>query len=90
MFFVAAGAYREETSMNPIVPEQRSATTSRLTHIAAGNPPNSFGLTMPESNPSALHTSSKIRQNDSTLAGSTIIDHSVIVRLIHIAVANRR
>jgi hypothetical protein len=73
MFFVAAGAYREENSMNPIVPEQRSTTTSKLTHIAAGKAPNSFGLTMPERNASALHTSSKIRENDSTLAGSTII-----------------
>ena len=73
MFFVAAGAYREENSMNPIVPEQRSATTSKLTHITAGNAPNSFGLSMPERNVSALHTTSKIRENDSTLAGSTII-----------------
>jgi hypothetical protein len=73
MFFVAAAAYREENPMNPIVPEQRSATTSKLTHIAAGKARTSSALPMPERNASALHTSSKIRENDSTLAGSTII-----------------
>jgi hypothetical protein len=67
------GLYREENSMNPIVPEQRTATTSRLTHTAAGNATNLFGLTMPDRNASALHRSSKIRESDSTRAGSTII-----------------
>lgn len=77
--------------MNPIVPEQRSATTSRLTHSAAGNAPNPFGLTMPTihvSNASVQHTSSAIKENDSTVAGRSIT--KVIMRLVQVTVVSRR
>jgi hypothetical protein len=87
MFFVAAAAYREENSMNPIVPEQRSATTSKLTHIDAGKGPNFFGLT--HAGEERKRTAHEQQNKRERFYAGRFNDHSVIMRLIHIADANR-
>jgi hypothetical protein len=79
MFFVAAAAYREENSMNPMALEQRGATTSKLTHIAAGKAPNFFGFT--HAGEERKRTAHEQQNKRERFHAGRFNDHSVIMRL---------
>jgi hypothetical protein len=56
--------------------EHARATSSKLTHIPAGNAPNPFRRTMPNihvSSATEQHTSSNAKEKDSTSARRTIM-----------------